>query len=80
MAEIIPFPVHRTTRVFPDRLPADSTPYEEAIYQVRTIRAERYRYTPAERQHHVAIIKLDWWEGELARIVAARRHPAQGAR
>ncbi len=76
MGQIIPFPVHRDTQVFTESLPAGATPYEEAIYQVRSIRAERDRHTPAERKHHVAKIKLQWWEGRLAEIVTERNQSA----
>lgn len=76
VAQIIAFPQHRVVRVFTDTLPAGASPYEEAIFHVRHCRATRDATNPAERKHHVAAIGLEWWQGELARIVAAR-HPEQ---
>jgi hypothetical protein len=66
---IIPFPAHRTTRVFTDVLPEDATAKEEAIFHVRRARAQRDASDPATRRHHAAAIMLDWWERELARLV-----------
>jgi len=80
MAQIIAFPQHRVTRVLTDTLPAGASPYEEAIFHVRSLRAQRDATTPAERKHHIALIGLEWWEGELARIVAHHNHAAQERR
>jgi hypothetical protein len=51
--------------------------YTEAIFHIRNLRAERDGSAPGFRRYHMARIKLDWWEGELARIVTGR---TQGGR
>ena len=78
MAQIIAFPQHRTTRVLTDTVPAGASPYEEAIFHVRSLRAQRDATTPAELKHHTALIGLNWWEGELSKIVAGRDTAKEG--
>lgn len=79
MAQIVPFPQHRVARIFVGKLPKEATPHEEALFRVRQFRAQRDSSTPEYRDYHMAQIMLDWWEGELARIVGARSHTARGA-
>jgi hypothetical protein len=82
MTGVARFPQHRVSgalAAYAKRPAFFASPYDEAIFHIRSLRAERNATTPAERQHHVAIIALKWWEGELARIVASRS-TAQEAR
>lgn len=69
MGMVVPFPVHRVTRVFADKLPPDATAREEATFRVRQLRSRRDSYSPEYREHHVAAIMLRWWEGELASLI-----------
>lgn len=78
MTGVARFPQHRVTGAFVDyaKKPAFfGSRYDEAIFHVRSCRARRNASIPEYRAYHVAQIMLDWWEGELARIVAGR---AQG--
>jgi hypothetical protein len=52
--------------------------YDEAVFHIRNLRAERNGSNPAFRRYHMAQIKLDWWQGELARIVAGRSTAQEG--
>lgn len=67
-ATILTFPSGRIARSFPEHLPADATPYEEALFRVRRARARRDTTARFQREHHVAGFILEWWEGELARL------------
>ena len=82
MTGVARFPQHRVTGAFAEyaKKPAFfASRYDEAIFHVRSCRAKRNASTPEYRAYHVAQIMLDWWEGELARIVADRT-TTQGAR
>jgi len=73
MTGVARFPQHRVTGAFADyaKKPAFfGSQYDEAIIHVRSCRAKRNASTPEYRAYHVAQIMLDWWESELARIVA----------
>ena len=72
MAQVIPFPTPRAAAFAPAQLPAFATDRDEALFNVRSARAERDSSTPAERRHHIAQIKLRWWERELATIAPSR--------
>ena len=68
MGNVIQFPQHRATRVTAGALPADATEREEAIFHVRTLRAERSVLDPTQRVWHVKGFMLDWWEQRLAEV------------
>lgn len=79
MAQIIPFPVQRAIGVSLTIMPTGLSPHEEALFRVRQLRAKRAAYTPDERGFWTTQIMLEWWEGELGKIIA-QRHASHNGR
>jgi hypothetical protein len=68
-AQVLTFPQHRSSQVFIGTLPDAATPLEEAIYHVRRARAVMDASGPLYRRYQIARITLEWWQGELARLL-----------
>jgi hypothetical protein len=76
MTAVVRFP--RRAQPTLSRPAAFASQYDETVFHIRHLRAERDGSNPAFRRYHIAQIKLDWWQGELAQIVAGRSAVQEG--